>query len=231
MPRASSSALYDEGNDTLRFEEAEDFGNYHNGHGATRPIAGHSTVDAADPADFGNLKRKQAELLQLRQELETKEREAEALEQRRQKEERFAKGRQEMSEQLSRTLVRLEREMYNAQKAIEEITMARDALERHLQVLRTQQPETWHRGDLDAELDLALAALDDAEDEFSRCSRRLESVTGHQASAPKSAGSALGNVLNLSADFRTLLKAGFAFTLPLGAILALTLLAIKILFR
>src|SRR5690349_8478805 len=123
MARTASSALYVEGNDVLRFEESDDFGHYHNGTPPPQANGADEAEEDPSPAGFGNLKRTQAELLQLRQELEAKEREATALEKRRQKDERFATGRRAMNEQLSRTLVRLEREMHNAQKAIHEITL------------------------------------------------------------------------------------------------------------
>ena len=224
MPRATSaSAVYDdEGNDVLRFEESDDFSTYPSSPSLERPEA------AAHGGNEVDLKRKQADLLQLRQELESKEREPTQLEQRRQQEERFTKGRRNMSEQLSRTLVRLERELYNAQKAIEEITVARDTFERHQAILRDQQPETWQRQQLDAELELALAAIEDAEDDFARLSRRLSAVLPG-ASAQAGAGEkATRGMLGLPDDFQACLRLGFAFTLPLAVVMAFTMILIKL---
>ena len=226
MPRATSaSAVYDdEGNDVLRFEESDDFSSYPNSNA-------HDRADAApQPGHEVDLKRKQAELLQLRQELESKERETNQLEQRRQKEDRFTKGRRNMCEQLSRTLVRLERELENSQKAIDEMTVARDTFERHLAILRDQQPETWQRHNMDAELDLALGSVEDAEEEFARISRRLSTVAlgGHSQSSNHQEGPGRG-LLNLPDDFQACLRLGFAFTLPMAGVLALTMIFIKIL--
>lgn len=227
MPRSTSaSSVYDDdGNDVIRFEESDDFSHY-----PSSPTLEQRPDAAAHGNHDVDLKRKQAELLQLRQELESKERETNRLEQRRQKEERFSKGRRNMCEQLSRTLVRLERELYNSQKAIEEISLARDTFERHLTILRDQQPELWERQTLDTELDLALAAMEDAEDEFARISRRLSAVVPHGGNTTGAAeSSGVSGMLGLPEDFQACLRLGFAFTLPLAAILAFTLIAIKLL--
>lgn len=170
-----------------------------------------------DDASYGSLKRKQEELLNLRQQLERTERETSQLEVQRGKEERFTTGRREMGEKLSKSLVRLDRELYNSQKAIEEITIARDLYQHHLTVLRNLHPEAWKRGDLDGELDRAIAAIDDAEVEFGKTSRRLAATLPGEALAE----SALNG--GLPRGFVSWLVAGFAFTLP--AMLALLIIA------
>lgn len=204
--------MFAEDEPVLRFEES------------SAPVArtrkGHLAADnppEIDDASYGSLKRKQEELLNLRQQLERTERETSELEIQRGKEERFTTGRRQMGEKLSRSLVRLDRELYNSQKAIEEITTARDLYQHHLTVLRGLQPEAWKHGDLDGELDRAIAAIDDAEVEFGKTARRLAATLPSEAMADSALNGALPR------GFLAWLSAGFAFTLP--AMLALLLIA------
>jgi chromosome segregation ATPase len=212
MSRSSAASMFAEDEPVLRFEES------------STPVARTRKAQLAaesapeiDDASYGSLKRKQEELLNLRQQLERTERETSQLEVQRGKEERFSTGRREMGEKLSRSLVRLDRELYNSQKAIEEITTARDLYQHHLEIIRGLHPEAWKRGDLDGELDRAIAAIDDAEVEFGKTSRRLAATLPGEALAE----SALNG--NLPRGFVSWLTAGFAFTLP--ALLALPVVA------
>ncbi len=178
MPRPSAASLFAEDEPILRFEESSS--------PAVRlrkPQAPVESASETDDASYGSLKRKQEELLNLRHQLERTERETSQLEVQRRKEERFATGRREMGEKLSRSIARLERELYNSHKAIEEITAARDLYQHHFEVLRGLHPESWQRGDLDGELDRAIAAIDDAEVEFGKTSRRLAATLPGEAAA------------------------------------------------
>jgi hypothetical protein len=217
MSRSSAASLFAEDEPILRFEESHS--------SVARPRKSQPAPEAApeiDDASYSSLKRKQEELLNLRQQLERTERETSHLEVQRRKEERFATGRREMSEKFSRALARLERELYNSHKAIEEITAARDLYQHHLEVLRGLQPEGWQRGDLDVELDRAIAAIDDAEVEFGKTSRRLAATLPGEAAAESTLNTSLPH------GFFSWLSAGFAFTLP--AMIALLVIA-YIVFR
>jgi len=224
----ASPAQFDEDSSVLRFEESDDFSAYP---AKPSPSAKNSSGGAEPDDPYGHLKFKQEELLRLRHELEKKEREATELEERRQKEERFATGRREMCEKFSKALARLERELYNSQKAIEEITVARSTFERHLDILRAQQPEAWQRGNIDADLDHALASIEDAEDEYGKSMRRLTSVLHQDGNAVSAPGAAPSGPIALPSDFRACARLGFAFTLPLGVMTVLILLIAKFLFR
>jgi hypothetical protein len=172
---------------------------------------------------YSSLKRKQEELLKIRQQLEKAERETNQLETLRRKEERFGTGRREMTEKLSRSLVRLERDLYNFQKAIEEISTARDLYQRHMDVMQGLQPESWQRGNMDAELDRAIGAIEDAEDEYGKVTRRLASVLPGEHSAAESSPS---GTTAMPKDFMTWMRFGLAFTLPLiGALLIFSLIS------
>lgn len=215
--------FYDREAPVLRFEESDDFNEYSSapakahasthGPGAAPVYISSASLGAEDP--FSELKHKQESLLKLRQELERTQREAQELEAQRGKEERFTSGRREITEKISRNLARLERELYNAQKIIEEITVARESFEHHLEALRTIRPEAWNRADLNEELDRAIGAVEDAENEFGKASRRLATVLPEGSQAAFLAGVPHGSPL--PQDFRSWMLAGLAFTLPLLA--------------
>jgi chromosome segregation ATPase len=171
-----------------------------------------------DNDPYTSLKRKQEELLKIRQQLEKTERETSQLETLRRKEERFDTGRREMTEKLSRSLSRLERDLYNTQKAIEEISAARDIYQRHLDVMRGLQPEAWQRGNMDDEMDRAIGAIDDAESEYGKTSRRLVSVLPGEHSAATMENNVSGA---LPQNFAAWMRCGLAFTLPLIVALVL----------
>lgn len=204
----------------LRFEEEDGPRNtpgraaHHNSSASV-----HSGSGSDDP--FSELKQKQESLLRIRQELERTQREAEELEARKQKEERFASGRKDICERLARSLAKLDRELYDSQKAIEEISVAREAFELHLNALKDIHPESWSRNGLDDELDRAIGAVDDAEDEYSKASRRLALVVkGHEEEVSASFG-------GLPQDFYALMRLGLAFSLPLIVAALLVALVIK----
>jgi chromosome segregation ATPase len=213
MPRSANAMMLDADEPALRFEEV-------NRAPATSSLHLNSIrhEPSSDNDPYTSLKRKQEELLKIRQQLEKTERETNQLETLRRKEERFDTGRREMTETLSRSLVRLERDLYNAQKAIEEITTARDTYQRHLDVLRSLQPEAWQRGNLDAELDRAIGAIEDAEGEYGKVSRRLASVLPEEAAAVSAERSSVAGGV-LPQNFVAWMRCGLAFTLPLIAAL------------
>ena len=221
MPR-SAATLFVEDEPILKFEESNGSGHQTATNGAYLNVDHSFHHQDDDP--YSSLKNKQEQLLKLRQELERTERETNQLEAQRRKEERFGTGRHEMIEKFSRSLVRLERELYHCQKAIEEITSARDVYQRHLDLLRALQPESWNRSNLDAELDRAIGAIEDAEDEFNKTSRRLASTLPGEAGALETASSSDA----LPKDFQSWLRAGFAFTLPVTSLLVLWIIISKI---
>lgn len=229
MPKAATSSMYyDREAPVLRFEESDDFSDYAakpNGHGHAVSQSAPVSTGGEDP--FTELKHKQESLLKLRQELERTQREAQELEAQRSKEERFTNGRRDITEKVSRNLARLERELYNAQKIIEEISVARESFEHHLEALRTIRPETWKRCDLNEELDRAIGAVEDAENEYGKASRRLATVLPESSQASFLAGSQLGGGA-LPQDFQGWLRAGFAFTLPLLAGIAVLMILGKL---
>lgn len=217
-----TSAFFDEQDaPELRFEEMEaalrapkKAANYANA--ATAPMTGVSPDTGSD------LKHKQAMALKLQQELDRTQREARELEARQQKEHRFTDGRREMCERLARSLAKLDRELHNAQKAVEEISVAREIYQHHLDTLRNMSPEVLTHSHDDDALDHAVGAVEDAEAEFAKANHRLASVLPSVAQHVAAQG-------GLPQDFATWFRFGFAFTLPLGIIAVLFVIALKLL--
>lgn len=206
----STSALFNDGDiPVLRFEESDDFQKY-SSKAATSSHTESKTSSSAHEDPYSELKQKQESLLKLRQELDRTQRETEELEARRRKEERFANGRRDISEKISRSLSRLERELYNAQKIIEEITLARESYQRHLDAMRSIHPESWKRSTLDEELDRSIGAVEDAEDAFNKSSRRLSTVLPESSSTK----AGLDGGFSLPQDFLSCMRLGLAFSLP-----------------
>jgi len=220
MAKVTSGYFTEDRAPELRFEEsrqgnapmAKRVGNQ----GATLPIAGYGVEEDR----YAELHDKKANMLRLQEELEKTQREANDLEVRRGKEERFNHGRREICERLARNLAKLDRELYNAQKAVEEISSAREGYQQHLDTLRALQLDA--AGQADDEMDRAIGAVEDAENEFSKTTRRLSSVLpklGVEAFAPQ-AGSA-------PHKFSAWLCAGTAFSVPLAIAAILVALVLK----
>jgi hypothetical protein len=225
MARTSRELFAEDNVPVLRFEESDDFQAVRgssNGHGRGEDFDAVSSGD--DP--FTELKQKQESLLRIRQELERTQRETEELELRKNKEDRFTNGRREICERLARSLSKLDRELYNSQKAIEEISAARDSFQRHLDELRDIHPESWNRGALEEELDRSIGAVEDAEDDYAKAIRRLATVM-----PMREEGGAFGALANgmLPADFKGWMLLGFAFSLPLIIAALVVVMLIKFL--
>lgn len=182
--------------------------------------------DESSPLDDNfeeKVQKAQEKLLHLRQQQEHLERQKQELEELGQKQDRFLRGRRELAERLSRSLGRLDRETFEAQARVEGLHQAKDAFQRHLETIEAMQPEYWSRAELQDQLNHALSAIQDAEDEFARTMQRL--ALDGDGSKPGAAASAGGAVGFLGAPFhaRTFLAwmlCGLAFTIPIMMFLA-----------
>ena len=90
------------------------------------------------------------------------------------------RGRTEMTDKLTRSLVVLEREAYNAQKRLEQIRATRESFGQHLQLVEAIDPKSWNPDDLHKELSRALSTVDDARTEYSEQRSRLKRQAEHQ---------------------------------------------------
>ncbi len=179
------------------------------------------------------VKAAQEQLLHLRLQQEEIERQKQHLEVLRKKQERFTSGKRDLTDKLSRSVATLERELYDAQKLVEELSMTKEVFNRHLEILRGLQPEKWHRSHVDEELDRALTAIDDAEDEYAKGSRRVATVRATEAASlecdnmPGGGGLGAGWASDDAGDW---IRRGFAFTLPLMGAIFFALVLAKFMF-
>ena len=119
-----------------------------------------------------------------------------------------------MIDKLTRSLVVLEREAYNAQKRLEQLRTTRESFGQHLELIEAIDPKSWDPADLHKELSRALSTVDDARTEYSEQRSRL------QANDESAGGMVLPEVasayeLNGGRSFFQWMQIGIALTLPL----------------
>src|SRR5436305_10733092 len=105
-------------------------------------------------------------LLQLKRQQEQIEKQKRELEELSRKQEELERGRAEMSDKLTRALVVLEREAYDAQKRLEQLRAMRESFGQHLELIEGIDPKSWNPADLHTELSRALSTVDGARVEF-----------------------------------------------------------------
>lgn len=213
--------------DLLRFDDAPEF------------------MDSAHLDDVDHkVKAAQEQLLQLRMQQEEIERQKLHLEGLRVKQERFVAGKRDLLEKLGRSVSSVERDLYDAQKRVEELSLTHDDFRRHHDILKSLQPEKWHRSQVDEELDHALAAIEDAEADYSKGIRRLETLRvvesnpiaasvshpHHTEQSGENSTESSASYSSTSEELIVWLRRGFAFTLPLMAAMLVGLLLAKLMF-
>src|SRR5438132_5969146 len=122
------------------------------------------------------VQRAQEQLLQLRRQQEQIEKQKRELEELSRRQEELERGRAEMTDKLTRSLVVLEREAYETQKKLEQLRATRESFGQHLEVLEGIDPKGWNPADLHRELSRALSTVDDARAEFSQQRSRLQAI-------------------------------------------------------
>ena len=180
--------------------------------------------------DFGaQLHDAQERLLDLRQQQDLLERRRDELEELRQKQERFLKGRVDVVERLNKGLTRLDRDTFQTRKRIEMLDHAKENFSRHLDTIEAFNPEHWSRADLRSELVRATAALEDAEQDYAEAMGRLGMGGLGPSGVEEAGGTGDGPMGGYGwPGFRYWLVAGLAFTLPL-VVLGLLALALGLL--
>lgn len=167
------------------------------------------------PEELDNqVQRAQEQLLQLKRQQEMIERQKRELEELSRKQEELERGRAEMIEKLSRSMVTIERETYEAEKRVEQLRATNAAFLQHLDVLERINPKNWSNADLHKELSKALSSVDDARTEFNKSITKINAKSDQEIIPPatmrdydeKGAG---------AVNFGLWLKRGLAFTLPL----------------
>src|ERR1700720_3229649 len=98
------------------------------------------------------VQKAQEQLLQLKRQQEQIEKQKRELEELSRRQDELEHGRGEMSDKLTRSLVVLEREAYNAQSRLEQIRVARESFAQHLELVEAIDPRNWNPSDLHKEL-------------------------------------------------------------------------------
>ena len=171
------------------------------------------------------VQKAQEQLLQLRRQAELIEKQKRELEELSRRQEELERGRAEMTDKLTRSLVVLEREAYETQKKLEQLRATRESFGQHLEILEGIDPKGWNSGDLHRELSRALSTVDDARAEFSQQRSRLQAIATQDAedvSLPEAAPEVMRDGGERS--FGQWVLIGFALSLPLIAVGLISLL-------
>ena len=161
------------------------------------------------------VQKAQEQLLQLKRQQEQIEKQKRELEELSRRQEELDRGRAEMTDKLTRSLVVLEREAYNTQKRLEQIRATRESFSQHLELIEAIDPKSWNPDDLHKELSRALSTVDEARTEYSEQRSRL------QATSDSAGDAALPDVTSDAyhgeegRSFFHWVRIGIALTLPL----------------
>jgi DNA repair exonuclease SbcCD ATPase subunit len=172
------------------------------------------------------VQKAQEQLLQLKRQQEHIEKQKRELEELSRRQDELEQGRGEMTDKLTRALVVLEREAYNAQSRLEQIRVARESFAQHLELVEAIDPRNWNPSDLHKELSRALSTVDDARTEYNEHRSRLQAGGGNgEQSLPDTTPRVYEN--NDGRSFSEWLQIGLALSLPLilFGVVAIALLA------
>jgi len=176
------------------------------------------------------VQKAQEQLIQLKRQQEHIEKQKRELEELSRRQEQFQQGKTEMIEHFTRALVVLERQIYDAQKRVEQLRSINDSFIQHLAVLESINPKSWENTDINKELNRALSAVDDARTEYTRSRAVISAEVNEDVlAATSSAAENPGYYDAPSHNFLYWLKSGLAFTLPLlviGIAIIVTLCAL-----
>ena len=184
------------------------------------------TDDEAGSAEHldSQVQKAQEQLLQLKRQQEQIEKQKRELEELSRRQEELEHGRSEMTDKLTRALVVLERDAYNAQNRLEQVRAARESFAQHLELIEAIDPRSWNPADLHKELSRALSTVDDARTEYSDQRSRLQAAEAATAEATLPEATTDAYQSNDGRSFFQWLQIGLALTLPLIIFGAIALL-------
>ena len=198
--------------------------------GTKEPFLDLSNGDPPSPDELDSkVQRAQEQLLQLKRQQEAIERQKRDLEELSRKQDELEKGRAEMIEKLSRSLVVIERQTYETEKRVEQLKSSSTTFTQHLHTLERINPKSWNNGDLHRELSKALSAVDDARVEYSKSITKINAESENEVLEPVGT-SDFAEYPAEEGSFAAWFKRGLAFTLPL-IIFGLIVLAILFIAR
>jgi chromosome segregation ATPase len=176
------------------------------------------------------VQKAQEQLVQLKRQQEQIEKQKRELEELSRRQEMFQQGKAEMIEHFTRALVVLERQIYDAQKRVEQLRSINESFVQHLTGLEALNPKAWENSDINKELNRALSTVDDSRAEYNRSRAVISAETNEDVLEGVATGSDAGAYGQPAQDFKYWLKSGFAFTLPLLVIGILIIAALFIIF-
>jgi DNA repair exonuclease SbcCD ATPase subunit len=138
--------------------------------------AGLAVLEAPPHKEEVDAKLDQAreQLLTLRRQQEELERQKSDLEELRRKQDEYARGKAEMIDNLTRSLVTLEREQIQAQRLAESCETTTGAFRDYLDQLHAINDEEWSSATVRTELSRALGTIENARCEFNRARTKLD---------------------------------------------------------
>jgi septal ring factor EnvC (AmiA/AmiB activator) len=178
------------------------------------------------------VQKAQEQLIQLKRQQELIEKQKRELEELSRRQEQFQQGKTEMIEHFTRALVVLERQIYDAQKRVEQLRSINESFIQHLGILEGINPKAWENSDINKELNRALSAVDDARTEYTRSRAVISAEVNEDVLAATSPAAEGGGYYEAppARDFMYWLKSGLAFTLPLIVLGIIFLVTICVLF-
>jgi chromosome segregation ATPase len=186
-----------------------------------RPRDQYLDLPEGDPLSTEHLDEKvqqaAAQEQDLKRRLEAIERQKRELEEMSRRQDALNTGKAEMLDKMTRALVVLEREMFDASKRVETLQTIQESFRAHLDVLDSLNPKSWEGLDISKELTRALGAVDDARSEYGKCYPKITAQPALNASASSEGndGYVSDYSVNDGKDFISWMKIGFAFSLPL----------------
>lgn len=156
----------------------------------------------------GKLRAAEEQLQQLEQQREALERQKREVETLNIRKREFITAQAELTDKMSSTVTRIDREVIDMRQEIEELEQCRSCLAAHLNKLEKINPDAWTRESMGTSIERAMAVAEHADDEFSQAADYF--------SRTRSA-----NIFNgakarriLSGDFGRQFRNGLAFNLP-----------------
>src|SRR5476651_1571963 len=111
------------------------------------------------------VQKAQEQLIHLKRQQEHIEKQKRELEELSRRQEQFQQGKAEMIDVFTRALVVLERQVYDAQKRVEQLRSINESFVQHLSIIESINPKGWENSDINKELNRALSAVEDARTE------------------------------------------------------------------
>ncbi|MFY7818126.1 MAG: hypothetical protein ACOVRB_07150 [Akkermansiaceae bacterium] len=163
------------------------------------------------------LRESQARLQRLQAEQQELERLSRELEELNSQKKIFFSSQVEISEKLSNAVTLIDRELLAMRTELHELEQCRHLFDNRLKKIAKYDPETWTRENLKANLEKALATIDEASDEYEDAARHFSTMRSGEIFGTSKRRKTSARMSEES-EFVTQLKNGFAFNLPIVAL-------------